>query len=161
TGQVRTATGEQARVSKYIAEAMEELTMAIEQIRGASDEQASGTDKVLAAIEAIKEVVARNQASISGINSAVDLLVREAELLNREVARFKLRLPERGGSLRFALRASQLALDPAAVSSISRVEVDSNVFEGLVQFGERAEIRPGVAERWEISPDGRVYTFHI
>src|SRR5499427_4541418 len=161
TGQVRTATGEQARVSKYIAEAMEELTMAIEQIRGASDEQASGTDKVLAAIEAIKEVVARNQASISGINSAVDLLVREAELLNREVEAFKLPLPERGGSLRFGLRASQIALDPAAVSSSSRIEVISNILEGLVQFGERAEIRPCIAERWEISPDGKVYTFYL
>ena len=29
----------------------------------------------------------------------------------------------------------------------------------LVQFGERAEIRPAIAERWEISPDGRIYTF--
>jgi hypothetical protein len=28
----------------------------------------------------------------------------------------------------------------------------SNIFEGLVQFGERAEIRPAVAERWDISP---------
>jgi ABC-type transport system substrate-binding protein/methyl-accepting chemotaxis protein len=161
TGKVRRATGEQARVSKYIAEAMEELTMAIDQIRGASDEQAHGTDQVLQAIEIIKEVVARNQTSISGINSAVDLLVREAELLNKEVEAFRLPVPERGGSLRFALRASQLVLDPAAVSSLSRVEVISNVFEGLVQFGERAEIRSAVAERWEISPDGRIYTFHI
>ena len=37
----------------------------------------------------------------------------------------------------------------------------SNVFEGLVQFGERAEIRPAIAERWDISPDGRVYTFYL
>src|SRR5262249_44292814 len=28
-------------------------------------------------------------------------------------------------------------------------------------FGERAEIRPAVAERWDISPDGRVYTFYL
>jgi ABC-type transport system substrate-binding protein/methyl-accepting chemotaxis protein len=161
TEQVRRAAGEQARVSKYIAETMEELTRAVEQIRGASDEQVHGTDQVMRAVEVIKEVVSRNQTSISGINSAVDLLVREAELLNREVENFALPGPERGGHVRFALRASQLALDPAAVSSISRVEVISNIFEGLVQFGERAEIRPAVAERWEISPDGRVYTFYL
>lgn len=161
TEQVRRATGEQAQVSKYIAEAMEELTMVVEQIRGASDEQSAGADQVLRAIETIKEVVGRNQASISGINSAVDLLVREAELLNREVETFQLPEPERGGHLRFGLRSSQVALDPANISSISRVEVMSNIFEGLVQFGERAEIRPAIAERWEISPDGRVYTFHI
>ena len=161
TEQVRRATGEQAQVSKYIAEAMEELTMVVEQIRQASNEQSAGTDQVLRAIETIKEVVGRNQSSISGINSAVDLLVREAELLNREVEAFSLPVPERGGHLRFGLRTSQVSLDTATVSSISRIEVMSNVFEGLVQFGERAEIRPAVAERWEISPDGRVYTFYL
>lgn len=161
TEQVRRATGEQAQVSKYIAEAMEELTMVVEQIRSASDEQSAGADQVLRAIETIKEVVGRNQTSISGINSAVDLLVREAELLNREVDAFSLPVAERGGQLRFALRASQVELDPATVTSTSRVEVMSNVFEGLVQFGERAEIRPAIAERWEISPDGRIYTFYL
>lgn len=161
TEQVRLATGEQAKVSKSIAQAMEELTAAVEQIRAASDEQSTGADRVLHAVETIKEVVSRNQASISGINSAVDLLVREAELLNREVETFQLPAPERGGHLRFALRASQVTLDPATVSSLSRVDVMSNIFEGLVQFGERAEIRPAIAERWDISPDGRVYTFYL
>jgi ABC-type transport system substrate-binding protein/methyl-accepting chemotaxis protein len=161
TEQVRRATREQANVSKSIAQAMEELTGAVEQIRAASDEQSAGADQVLRAVDTIKEVVSRNQASISGINSAVDLLVREAELLNREVESFQLPVPERGGHLRFALRASQVTLDPATVSSLSRVDVMSNVFEGLVQFGERAEIRPAIAERWDISPDGRVYTFYL
>src|SRR2546425_971577 len=161
TEQVRLATGEQAKVSRSIAQAMEELTAAVEQIRVASDEQSTGADRVLRAVETIKEVVSRNQASISGINSAVDLLVREAELLNREVETFQLPAPERGGHLRFALRASQVTLDPATVSSLSRVDVMSNIFEGLVQFGERAEIRPAIAERWDISPDGRVYTFYL
>ncbi len=161
TEQVRRATGEQAQVSRYIAEAMEDLTMIVEQIRAASDEQSTGADQVLRAIETIKEVVSRNQTSISGINSAVDLLVREAELLNREVEAFQLPEGEHGGHLRFALRSSELQLDPASVSSISRIEVISNIFEGLVQFGERAEIRPAIAERWETSPDGRVYTFYL
>jgi ABC-type transport system substrate-binding protein len=161
TEQVRRATREQAKVSRSIAEAMEELTGAVEQIRGASDEQSAGADQVLRAVDTIKEVVSRNQTSISGINSAVDLLVREAELLNREVETFHLPVPDRGGHLRFALRASQVTLDPATMSSLSRVDVMSNIFEGLVQFGERAEIRPAVAERWDISPDGRVYTFYL
>jgi ABC-type transport system substrate-binding protein/methyl-accepting chemotaxis protein len=161
TEQVRRATGEQAKGSKYVAQAMEELTRIVEQIKTASDDQSAGADQVLRAIETIKEVVGRNQTSISGINSAVDLLVREAELLNREVEAFRLPTPERGGHLRFALRTTQVALDPATVSTISRVEIAGNIFEGLVQFGERGEVRPAIAERWEISPDGRVYTFYI
>jgi ABC-type transport system substrate-binding protein/methyl-accepting chemotaxis protein len=161
TKQVQRATGEQAKVSRSITEAMEELSRVVEQIRGATDEQSSGVEQVVRAIETIKEVVDRNQASVSGINSAVDLLVREAELLNREVEAFTLPVSEHGGHLRFALRTSQLTLDPATVSSISRNEVISNIFEGLVQFGERAEIRPAIAERWDISPDGRTYTFYL
>ncbi len=161
TEQVRLATGEQAQGSRYIAQAMEELTRIVEQIRAASDEQSAGADQVLRAIETIKEVVGRNQTSISGINSAVDLLVREAELLNREVEAFSLPTPQRGGHLRFALRSPEITLDPATVSTISRVEVTSNIFEGLVQFGERGEVRPAIAERWVVSPDGRAYTFYI
>ncbi|HXG68710.1 MAG TPA: ABC transporter substrate-binding protein, partial [Blastocatellia bacterium] len=161
TEQVRLAMGEQARSSKYIAGAMEELSTIVEQIRSAADEQSTSADQVLRAVEIIQEVVGRNQASISSINSAVDLLAREAEWLNHEVEAFRLPEPERGGHLRFALRSAQMTLDPAGVSTISRIEVISNVFEGLVQFGERAEIRPALAERWEISPDGRVYTFYL
>jgi ABC-type transport system substrate-binding protein/methyl-accepting chemotaxis protein len=161
TEQVRRATGEQAQASKQIAQAMEDLTRTVEQIRGASDEQSAGADQVLRAIETIKEVVSRNQTSISGISGAVDILVREAELLNREVESFELPAPERGGHLRFALRSSQVELEPINASSVSRIEVISNIFEGLVQFGERAEIRPAIAERWEASPDGRIYTFHL
>ena len=161
TEKVQRRAGEQAQVTRYIAEAMEDLTRVVEQIQNASGEQAVRTEHVSRAAEIIREVIALNETSISGINSAVDILVREAELLDSEVESFQLPAPERGGHLRFALRASQIVLDPGAVSSISQFGVMSNIFEGLVQFGERAEIRPAVAERWDISPDGRVYTFHL
>ncbi|HEU4541361.1 MAG TPA: ABC transporter substrate-binding protein, partial [Jiangellaceae bacterium] len=35
------------------------------------------------------------------------------------------------------------------------------LFSGLVQYDEGANIVPDVAERWEISSDGRRYTFHL
>lgn len=35
------------------------------------------------------------------------------------------------------------------------------VYEGLVQYGEGGKILPQVAESWDISPDGKTYTFHI
>src|SRR5207237_585387 len=136
------ATAVQATESHIVLEAVELVRQQARGIERATSEQALTsrhigeralhmselTEQVLRAIETIKEVVGRNQASISGINSAVDLLVREAELLNREVEAFSLPVAERGGHLRFALRTSQLALDPATLSSISRIEVMSNVF---------------------------------
>ncbi len=52
-------------------------------------------------------------------------------------------------------------LDPAfAGGDITRI-IDA-LFEGLVTLAnDSSTIRPGVAERWEISPDGLTYTFHL
>lgn len=53
-------------------------------------------------------------------------------------------------------------LDPHLLTGQADGRVSGALFEGLTRFGPvngRAE--PGLAERWEISPDGRVYTFHL
>ncbi|WP_022819133.1 nickel ABC transporter substrate-binding protein [Fusobacterium russii] len=35
------------------------------------------------------------------------------------------------------------------------------VYEGLVNYGENGVILPSLAEKWDISEDGKVYTFHL
>lgn len=159
TEQVRRATVEQAEASKHIAHAIEELTTVVEQIRGAVGEQSAGTGHVLRAIEIIKEVVARNQSSIATINNAVDSLGREAVLLWREFEGFRLPEPQRGGHLRIAYRDAELELDPARIKTTTAADAVYTIFETLVRSGEGAEVRPGLAESWEVSGDGRVYTF--
>ncbi len=53
-------------------------------------------------------------------------------------------------------------LDPtsAAAGAIDSV-LYSNVFEGLTRFGPDGSVNPGLAQSWEISEDGLVYTFHL
>lgn len=53
-------------------------------------------------------------------------------------------------------------LDPtsAAAGAIDAV-VYSNVFEGLTRFGPDGSVNPGLAESWEISEDGKTYTFNL
>ena len=53
-------------------------------------------------------------------------------------------------------------LDPtsAAAGAIDSV-LYSNVFEGLTRFMGDGSVVPGLAESWEISDDGRVYTFTL
>lgn len=53
-------------------------------------------------------------------------------------------------------------LDPtsAAAGAIDSV-LYSNVFEGLTRFGPDGSVNPGLAESWEISGDGKVYTFKL
>ena len=53
-------------------------------------------------------------------------------------------------------------LDPtsAAAGAIDQV-LYSNVFEGLTRFGPDGSVNPGLAQSWEISQDGLVYTFQL
>lgn len=53
-------------------------------------------------------------------------------------------------------------VDPHAVTGIPEHNVIDALTEGLVRLDPRdLTPQPGVAERWEVSPDGRTYTFHL
>jgi oligopeptide transport system substrate-binding protein len=49
------------------------------------------------------------------------------------------------------------SFDPATALSGG----DKRVFSGLVSFDPSLNLTPDLAERWEVSPDGPVYTFHL
>lgn len=53
------------------------------------------------------------------------------------------------------------SLDPALITGQPEGRIVYALFEGLTHFNAAGEAVPGVAERWEISPDGRVYTFYL
>src|SRR5882724_8367253 len=54
------------------------------------------------------------------------------------------------------------SLDPHIITGQADARVVFSLFEGLTKFNPvDAEADPAVAERWEISPDGKVYTFHL
>ncbi len=35
------------------------------------------------------------------------------------------------------------------------------IYDSLVEYGEKGKILPALATSWEISPDGKTYTFHL
>lgn len=51
--------------------------------------------------------------------------------------------------------------DPPMVTAQATSRITYALFEGLTSFGPNAKPQPGVAERWDISPDGLRYTFHL
>lgn len=54
------------------------------------------------------------------------------------------------------------SVDPALITGQPEGRIASAIFEGLLRFHpETLEPIPGMADRWEISDDGLVYTFHI
>lgn len=59
--------------------------------------------------------------------------------------------------------AAEIAdVDPHITTGMPEYRVQIAIFEGLVAKDQRTlEVIPGVAERWEISDDATVYTFHL
>ena len=70
--------------------------------------------------------------------------------------------PVRGGSLVLCQPAEPTGLDPTAgtAAAIDRV-VYANIYEGLVKVNSKGQFVPGLAMSWQVSPDGKVYTFAL
>jgi oligopeptide transport system substrate-binding protein len=62
--------------------------------------------------------------------------------------------------LTFSMNYEVPGLDPQKANATPSFNVISHLFENLVRL-KSGKVVPGVAERWEISPDGRTYTFHL
>ncbi|WP_274427188.1 peptide ABC transporter substrate-binding protein [Chelativorans sp. YIM 93263] len=52
-------------------------------------------------------------------------------------------------------------LDQHKTSTISEAHLLRDLYEGLVIYDPEANVIPGVAESWDVSDDGRTYTFHL
>ena len=70
-------------------------------------------------------------------------------------------LPERvAGELRL-FGPDPVTLDPACASDAGSAEYIVEIFSGLVSFDRDLQVIPDIAEKWDVSPDGTVYTFHL
>ena len=68
----------------------------------------------------------------------------------------------RDGILHLGNGTEPQGLDPHIVTGVPEHHIIQALFEGLVTKNPYTlEIEPGVAQSWEISEDGRVYTFHL
>ena len=54
------------------------------------------------------------------------------------------------------------SLDPHVVDALTDAIIQASLFEGLTVLDEKtSRALPGVAERWDVSPDGLTYTFYF
>jgi peptide/nickel transport system substrate-binding protein/oligopeptide transport system substrate-binding protein len=67
--------------------------------------------------------------------------------------------PRSGGTLRMALSADPPTLDPALATDLTSAAVVRQIFDTLVELDERLTPGPGLAQRWTVSADRRLYTF--
>lgn len=68
-----------------------------------------------------------------------------------------------GGTLRWSNEGvSEVdTLDPPKTQSSNSVMAAGLIYEGLVRLDAKLNIQPAGAESWDISTDGKTYTFHI
>ncbi|WP_300379313.1 peptide ABC transporter substrate-binding protein [Clostridium sp.] len=65
------------------------------------------------------------------------------------------------GYLIYNLGEDPDTIDPTLNTSVGGSTIISNTFEGLLRLDEHEKAIPGVAEKYEVSADGLVYTFNL
>ena len=69
--------------------------------------------------------------------------------------------PIQGGVFRYPLFQPIYTLDPAQAIFSVDVMLIQQLYDGLTAFDEHLSIVPALAKFWEISPDGKTYTFEL
>src|SRR5215207_2852621 len=52
-------------------------------------------------------------------------------------------------------------LDPQKATGVTEANIQYEMFEGLTTYTPDGEVTPGAAESWDVSDDGKTYTFHL
>ena len=66
-----------------------------------------------------------------------------------------------GGALNYGEYGRPATLDPITSNDMIALRVCELIFNGLVGIDEKQEIVDDLAQRWDISEDGRIYTFYL
>lgn len=67
-----------------------------------------------------------------------------------------------GGTYRMAQMSDPRTFDPSGMWDVSsHGTLSALLYNGLIRFDIEGNLMPDLAERWEISPDGTEYTFHL
>ncbi|WP_295767848.1 ABC transporter substrate-binding protein [uncultured Mucilaginibacter sp.] len=53
------------------------------------------------------------------------------------------------------------SMDPAFARNQNALWIDNQLYNGLVQIDDSLHIKPCIAKKWELSPNGLLYTFHL
>jgi ABC-type transport system substrate-binding protein len=67
----------------------------------------------------------------------------------------------KGDVLRYPISVEPSSLDPVTITDPATIEMVQNIYEGLVRFDAANRIVPCLAEKWDVSADGKTYTFHL
>lgn len=68
---------------------------------------------------------------------------------------------EQGNSITRLMEADARGLDPQLVSDLASTRIAADLFEGLTRFDANGTPEAGLADNWQSSPDGLIWTFTL
>lgn len=77
------------------------------------------------------------------------------------VPQFALGAPSSNATFTFARPQETETLDPQKTTAVSSAEVDYLLYDTLVSQDYANAVKPGLAEKWTVAPDGKTYTFTL
>ncbi len=182
-GQSRSSVEDSLQLCGLALRLIPESKSALSGIRASLEDLKSLNEKITNAAEAQKRIGERMSALFSQLVLALDAITKRRDRListvqKQEAAADKIVsalaepedvLPDLEGSLmarerrcyRAGLSGDPVTLDPAQASDATSSAVVRNLFSGLVSFGVDTKIVPAIAESWQLSEDGRTWTFQI
>ncbi|MBI3967993.1 MAG: protein kinase, partial [Chloroflexi bacterium] len=69
--------------------------------------------------------------------------------------------PPGDGQIRIGVESGPRLLDPAGLVSATELSLLDYAVESLVALGADGQVLPALAEAWQVSPDGKTYTFKL
>lgn len=69
--------------------------------------------------------------------------------------------PRKGGKFTYGLNQEPESLDPAVTTYAVTNKININVFDPLIWQAPDLSFVPGLAEQWEVAPDGKAFTFTL
>lgn len=162
TKHLKRATQEQESGSQSIGRAMENIMTAVNGVADSTSVLASESAAIVAAMIAVETASRESAYVVADMNHMAGTLRQGSALLGQELERFTLPKPVRGGSITTATVLPQkLSIDPAYAQFMAFSFLQSATHDYLVRFGERADLMPALAERWDVLEHGMKYRFHL
>ena len=162
TKHLKRAMDEQASGSRSISRAMENIMSNVATVAESTAVLASESAAIVTSMEAIQQGTRESNFSVSDLNQMAGTLRHESSLLSQELQKFRLPAAAAGGKLTTAVvLPTRLTFDPAFCQFMALGYLNKPVHENLVQFGEGAELMPGLAASWDVLEQGTLYRFHL
>lgn len=74
---------------------------------------------------------------------------------------YMISVPRAGGSLTEGIIGTPRFINPVLAISDADKDLTTLIYSGLLRVGENGKLTPDLAEKYELSPDGLVYTFTL